>query len=424
MSTSLDASELTRSFRRGFAATFAVDLVTKVMGAAMVVILIRGLSVKEYAYVTLLLTLAQFVGSAAGGGVRTRYLREEAEQFSRHGSVRDEQPFTRAVVRSAALLLLVGASAVPLIWATSLVSAYLSAGVFVLYALALAVGLSTAELAIARFQARRQFLAAAAVTAARSAALLAASVLIVLSGSGMHLLNVWFIASVLLVAVVVAGPAAVRGGLKSAANLRVLVFNREEGWLSVYYLAAAGFAYVDVLVAGAMLSELQLASLGAALRYVAIVQSPIPALGAMLRVRTSQVDVIDSPAKQRAMILDWLRRSTLPAALFVAVAAALAPVIIPQIDGGKYPSSVLAFQILLLTAVSAYLTAPAVSMLMAQRAYVFLAGTYVAALLLNAVGDVVVAPIFGIAGIATVSSVVYVAIDVVLIRRALSQARV
>jgi len=49
MSAPTHSAALTRSFRRGFAVTFGIDLITKVIGALTVVVLIRGLTVSSYA---------------------------------------------------------------------------------------------------------------------------------------------------------------------------------------------------------------------------------------------------------------------------------------------------------------------------------------------------------------------------------------
>src|SRR3954453_21902320 len=108
MSIQAPSAELRQSFRRGFATTFAVDLVTKALGAAAVVVLIRGLSVSSYAYTTLFLTLAQFAGSAAGGGVRIRYLREEAERLSRGTRAEREDAFLSSLLKGTVLIIAIG----------------------------------------------------------------------------------------------------------------------------------------------------------------------------------------------------------------------------------------------------------------------------------------------------------------------------
>jgi O-antigen/teichoic acid export membrane protein len=53
MSIQSETLDLTRTFRRGFATLFALDLCNKGITAVTVVALIRGLSVSTYAYVTI-----------------------------------------------------------------------------------------------------------------------------------------------------------------------------------------------------------------------------------------------------------------------------------------------------------------------------------------------------------------------------------
>jgi O-antigen/teichoic acid export membrane protein len=423
MSVSVGSAELSRSFRRGFATTFALDLVTKVIAATTVVVLIRGLSVSSYAYITLFLTIAQFAGSAAGGGVRTRYLREEAERLSRGYGADGEEAFFGSLLKGTVLIAAIGACAIPLVWSFGIGSEFGGATSLVAYATAFAAGFSAAELAIARFQARRRFAAAGAVSVARAAALLAASVMILVTRENVAVISLWLVGSTVIVGVVAAGSVAIRSGSPHLRRLPGSSFSSEETWLSLYYVAAAGFAYVDVLVASALLSQHEVATLGASLRYLAVVLSPIPAIGAIMRVRTAQIDLIDSIARQRAMVVTWLKRTALPAGALVCMVLVLAPVVIPQLDGGKYPDSVVVLQIFLAAAFGAYLTAPSVSILMAQRRFSFLAAVYIAGLLLNLVGDVAVAPRFGVIGIALVSSAVYVAIDIILTTKALRQTR-
>jgi O-antigen/teichoic acid export membrane protein len=426
MTISAGAADLGRIFRRGFAATFALDLVTKAISAVTVVLLIRGLSVSSYAYVTLILTLAQFAGSAAGGGVRTQYLRREAERLSRGIADDHDLAFSRALRKGAVLVVAIGIVAFPIVFITHLGSDFASAWSFIAYATSFALGIAATELAIARYQAKRRFAAAGVVNVARAAGLLCAAVMILITDVGVVGVSIWLASSMVLVGLATAGPIALRPLLELRRQSHtggLPRFTSEETWLSIYYLAAAGFAYVDVMVAGALLTQHQLATLGASLRYLAIVQSPIPALGAVLRVRTAQIDLIDSAINQRAMVTSWLKRSLVPVGLVVLGVVLLAPVLIPHIDGGKYPGSIGALQIFLVTAVTAYLTAPAVSILMAQQRYLFLASSYVVALVLNFIGDVLVARRFGVIGIAIVSSSVYVAMDGVLTSYALHYAR-
>jgi O-antigen/teichoic acid export membrane protein len=422
LQSSDDTAQLGRVFRRGLFTTLAFDLITSALAAASVVVLIRGLSVSSYAYTTLFLTFAQFSGAGASGGVRTRYLREEAERVSRMGEEVPPGAFVESLLRGTLLILVLGAGAVPIAILVGFGSGLGGASVVILSATGFAIGLAALELAVAHYQARRRFLSAGLLHVARAVAILAAAFAIVLTSESIAAISIWFIASMIAVGAVAVAPIARRSLHRQLARASWLRLKSEELWLSFYYVAAAGFAYVDVMVAGALLNHGQVASLGAALRYLAVILGAIPALGAILRVRTSQFDVVDSPANQKTMILAWIRRGSLPTALLVGSAVLLAPVLIPVIDKGRYPDSIPTFQIFLGTAVCAYLTAPAANVLMAQRRFAMLAAIYAVGLLVNLVGDIAVARPFGVVGIAIVSTSVYAAIDVSMVVQAVRHA--
>ncbi|HUA49265.1 MAG TPA: hypothetical protein VMA77_28775 [Solirubrobacteraceae bacterium] len=422
MSFQASSVDLNRAFRRGFTLTFTTDLLTKLLSAVTVVVLIRGLTVSAYAYTTLFLTLAQFAGAAAGGGVRTRYLREEAESLSRGRLPERDGRFLASLLKGVFLVAAVGVCALPMVSVLHLGAKFGAGSDLILYSVAFAAGYGATELAIAHHQARRRFAMAGMLSLIRAGALLAAAVVISFTHQSVQLLSLSFVASMVVVGVVTATPIA-RGALDGrVVNIRILRFEREESWLSLYYLAAAGFAYVDVLVASAILDQDQVATLGAALRYLTIILAAVPSLGAVLRVRTAQVDMIDSPAAQQRMILRWLRTGLLPTGLILAAVAALAPWGLPILSGGRYPESVLVFQIFLIIAASSYLSAPAVSVLMAQRSYATLAWIFIVGLIINLIGDVVVAPTFGVIGIAVVSTSTYVALDTVMTVAALANS--
>ena len=418
-----EGAQLTRLFRRGLVTTFAFDLITSALAAATVVVLIRGLSVSSYAYTTLFLTFAQFAGSAASGGVRTRYLRQEAERVSRMGDELPRAAFVESLLRGTLLILVLAAVGVPIAEVAGFGSDLGGAGTVILSASGFAIGLAALELSVAHYQSRRRFFAAGVLRVVRAVALLAAAFAIVLTSESITAISVWFIVSMVAVGAFAAVPIARKGLYSTRIRGSWFRLQGEELWLSFYYVAAAGFAYVDVMVAGALLNHDEVASLGAALRYLAVVLGAIPALGAILRVRTSQVDVVDSPANQSAMILGWIRRAALPTSLLIGSSVLIAPVLIPVIDKGRYPDSIPTLQIFLVTALCAYLTAPAANVLMAQRRFAMLAWIYAIGLAVNLAGDIAVARTFGVVGIAVVSTAVYTAIDVSMVVLAVRHAK-
>ena len=177
-------------------------------------------------------------------------------------------------------------------------------------------------------------------------------------------------------------------------------FGRESAWLTIYYLASAGFAYADIFIVAGFLDDDAVASYGAALRYIAIILGPLPALLAVMRVRTSQSDIVDSAEAQAGLLGDWIKRTILPVSLAIGVAAAAAPFVIPLVDGGRYPDSVPIFEFMLLPALINYATLPGGNLLMTQKRYPLLAGLY---------GSLLVVQLIAAGGVATFAGVVAVA---------------
>ncbi len=387
------------TFRRGFVSTFGLDVIGRGLSAVAIVLFIRALGVDSFAYLVLFLTVGQFAGGALTGGVRTRYLRAEAERVSRG----HEQ------ATGFALALLTGLG---LIAATGLL---FLAGVslldgdreFVLLATLYTAGHASIELAMYHYQAHLRFTRGGVVGVTRSISLLTVAALSTLGliGSGpavagaaaVGIAGVAGIACFPLIRQTIAVPArAALGGH----------FGSESAWLTVYYLASAGFAYANVFVVASLLDDEAVGSYGAAVRYMAIVLGPVPALLAVLRVRTSQHDVVDSTEVQTNMLLGWIKQTILPAGAVVVTAAIAAPFFIPLLNAGNYPDSVPIFQLLMIAALVIYTTMPGASMLMAQRRYRTLATINAVALLLEVIIAVATAKLGGVIAVAAGAAVI------------------
>jgi O-antigen/teichoic acid export membrane protein len=387
------------TFRRGFVSTLGLDVVARGLSAVATVIFIRALGVESFAYLVLFLNIGQFAGSALTGGVRMRYLRAEAERVSRG----EEQATGFALAMGAGLALILGVATLA-IAAVSVVDAGGSGTdpvVFVALTAAYTAGHASIELAMYHNQAHLKFSRAGVVGIARSAAILAAAVAamlgIVETGAVVAAATA---AAVLTAAAVACAPLVRQTVVAPAAAALGGSFGREAGWLTVYYLASAGFAYAGIFIVAALLDDTAVAGYGAALRYIAIILGPMPALLAVLRVRTSQHDIVDSAHRQANMIVDWVKRAILPVGVATALAAIAAPFLIPLLDGGRYPDSVPIFQLLLVPALVNYTTMPGPNLMMTQKRYRPLATVYAAALAVLVVLGGAAAEISGVVAVA------------------------
>jgi O-antigen/teichoic acid export membrane protein len=391
-------------FKRGFVSTFVLDVTARGMSALMLILLLRTLAVGDFAFIVLLLNVGTFLGSAATGGIRLRYARIEAERISRG----HERPSAfhatlltgSGVILAAGALGLVGGSVLGIGSAHERLA-------FVAITTVFALGSAAVEIAAYHYQAQLAFLRAGLIQVARSALLVAvAGVATAGQLESGEAIGVYFAISVCLLGLMVAAPLALatRGAEHDPEGR--FGFGRETAALTLYSIASAGWAYLDLFLVAALLDDAAVASYGAALRYVSIVMGPVPAMVSVLRVRTAQSDMIDSNEAQVAMMKRWAKQTALPAAVILGLAAIAAVWAIPLVDGGRYPDSVPIFQVLMLTAFAGFITLPNPSLLITQQRYGSLAWVNTAAVGLNVLTASLAAELFGVIGIAVAGALV------------------
>jgi O-antigen/teichoic acid export membrane protein len=392
-------------FKRGFVSTFVLDVAARGLSAVTLILLLRTLSVSDFAFVVLLLNVGQFLASAATGGLRLRYTRLEAERVSRG----EEEPsaFHATLLSSSGLVVAAGLLGLAGAFALGVGRDAEERLAFVAIGTAFTLGSAAIEMAAFHYQAQLAFLRAGLIQVARSATLvivaIAASAGLLDSGAA---IGFWFAAGAGLVALVVAAPLAVTTRHAGRGKEGRYGFGRESAALTLYSMASAGWAYLDLFLVAALLNDTAVAAYGAALRYVSIVMGPVPAMVSVLRVRTAQGDMIDSDEAQITMMRRWAKQTAPPTLIILAIAAILAIWAIPLIDGGRYPDSIPIFQVLLITAFAQLITLPNSSLLIAQERYTTLAWVNTAAVVLNVAAAVIAAELFGVVGIAVAGALV------------------
>jgi O-antigen/teichoic acid export membrane protein/predicted RNA methylase len=395
------------TFRRGFVSTFTLDVASRIFSALAVVIFVRDIATRDYAFIVLALAAGQFAGSAATGGTRMLYLRTEAERVSRGVDRRSDF----ASCAATQIVAVIGCAVIAVVL-TELVGVGDASDRLWLVASAtlVATGLAMTELSIAHLQAHLMFARAGLVGLGRGGSQLLIALLALADVRSGHTLALLTGLASLLVGATFAAPIAASLGGSPRIRFRHWLFSNESRWLTLYYVGSAAFATIDVFLIAALLTTRDVAAFGAAQRYYAVALGALPALIAVFRVRTLQTDVVDYPLAQRTLLLSWIRRLALPAGITTAAVAVVAPFAIPLVDGGRYPSSVPVFELLLMSAYATYLVTPAPSILMSQRRFRLLALLVLATVLANGIGDVIAATTIGLVGVAGLA----VAVDLCL----------
>jgi O-antigen/teichoic acid export membrane protein len=392
-------------FKRGFVSTFVLDVVARGMSALTLILLLRTLSVGDFAFVVLLLNIGQFLGSAATGGIRLRYARMESERISRGHDA--PSAFHATLLSGSMLILAAGVLGLAVATVLGLGNDVGERLAFVAIGTVFTLGSAAIEMAIYHHQAQLAFLRAGLIQVTRGVVLLAVAGLATagLLESG-EAVGLYFAIGVGAVALVVAAPLALAtrkatGGLEGRFG-----FGRESAALTLYSIASAGWAYLDLFLVAALLDDTAVAAYGAALRYISIAMGPVPAMITVLRVRTSQSDMIDSDEAQIAMMKRWAKQTAPLAVAILGLVAIAAIWAIPLVDGGRYPDSVPIFQVLLVSAFAQLITLPNTSLLLAQRRYTTLGWVNAAAVCVNVVVATISAELFGVVGIAVAGALV------------------
>jgi O-antigen/teichoic acid export membrane protein len=393
------------TFKRGFASTFVLDVIARGMSALTLVVLLRALPTTDFAFIVLLLNVGQFLGSAATGGIRLRYARLEAERVSRG----HEEPsaFHSTLLSGSGLVIAAGVLGLAVATAFGVDKDASERLAFAGLATAFTLATASTEMAIFHYQAQLSFTRAGLISVVRSAVvlLLAGGAAVGFFQTG-EAVGLAFDLGVGCVALVTALPLALSTrGAKRGKEGR-FGFGRETIALTLYSIASAGWAYLDIFLVAALLNDTAVAAYGASLRYISLVMGPVPALIAVLRVRTSQHDMVDSETARRAMMFRWIRQTVLPATAVIATAAIAAIWAIPLIDGGRYPLSVPIFQVLLAVTLVQYVLLPAPGLLIAQKRYSTLAYINVCAVVVNVIAATIAASLLGVVGVAVAGTTV------------------
>ena len=251
-------------FTLGAVITLGTDTIARGLGLVATVLFIRGLSVNSYAFIVLFVAVGQFVGVSATGGIRMRYLRTEAERVSRGG---DEELSLFSALISGTVVIALVALAVGLF--AALIGMHLgsiSSGKFLVLAAAFAAAQGAIELSIYHHQAHLRFIRAGAINIIRSVVLasVAGVAAVGVVRAGVTAAAVVTVGTFVLAAVVsrrLVRPEDVRW-----PRHRRFRPNGESVWLTLFYIASAGYATVDVFIVAALLSHADLAAFGAAQR--------------------------------------------------------------------------------------------------------------------------------------------------------------
>lgn len=173
------------------------------------------------------------------------------------------------------------------------------------------------------------------------------------------------------------------------------LFLSECAWLLFYYFLLAFLGQSDIILLSCFSSDAEIANYGVAQKYQALALSMLPALLALMRVKTAKRDFCDDPIKRRNFTNKWIKSTTPCVMIVILIGIFLSQYILPLLNGSQYNAAIPLFQIMLIGVGLSYIFSPNVPILMAAKRFSSLCILCFIALLISVVGNYLLIPYLG-----------------------------
>ena len=170
---------------------------------------------------------------------------------------------------------------------------------------------------------------------------------------------------------------------------------KESMWLLFYCVLLAFLGQADIILLSHFSSDVEIANYGVAQKYQALALSMLPALLALMRVKTAKRDFADDPEKRREFTRKWIKSTTPFVIVVIAVGAFLSRYILPLLNGTQYNAAIPLFQIMLIGVGISYVFSPNVPILMSAKQFPVLCILCFIALLITVAGNYLLIPFLG-----------------------------
>lgn len=397
---------------KDFSIVAVFSLAARVLQLVVTVVLVRVLSLEDYASYTVFFTTSSTILGIAGQSVALAYVRYNTERMSKDPKYKDALIVVSHGINCLFLLVLLVGS-YPL--AELMGTAHLIMIASILYGFLL----GAVQLNIAFFQSRELYTKSGIVENVKQLTLLGFVALAIVAGAGsLGSVLASYCASGLVCFVMSAAmiaKAIARGNASIAFDFSVgREFLAVSVWLILYSVTTQLYNQANITMLSVLGTPQEVAAFGVASRYFNMVLLLLPSIKTVLRVRMSKAEMTSSTVKQREFSARWFKKTTLPFVAATVVCCVCSQMLFPVLNGEEYNVAIPMFQILCVNALSAYVFAPASALIMSLNRYGLQFAISVASLAINLIGNYLLIPQFGGLGTAIATTVSQVALNAMM----------
>ncbi len=394
---------------------FVMDNIANAVGMLTTFILIRMLSKDDYALYTFFWAATVFFTGFMSSGIDMAYVRFAAEEYSVEKKMpRDIFLFSIILFLIVSLVVLTGIIIFKNQLALLLFKSGLYSGPIVLGCIA-SIGMFLTEIGTRYYQVQEKYGKAGILMNLQKFCFFFFVIILIAAG------NVAYqkVAPARTLAItgfgiLLIGIIAKNDLLKKELLLRFsrfMIFVRVSFWLILYCVSVALFSQLDVFMISRFMAVEDLAEYGVALRYYGVLMLMFPAIKTVLKVRTSQTDMVGNPERQRIFFKKWMKAVTPPALILLAGAVLCSDFFMNLLNGPRYVASIFPFKVLAVSAVLSYVFSPNTDIFRAMNKYFLLFCFGMVGLIVNFFGNLVLIPHYGIAGAAMATLAAYLIVN-------------
>lgn len=388
---------------RDFLLVFIFDILAKILMVVITILLIRMMPPSEYAFIVIFTAISSFIYGIIGEGISLSFIRYSTEQLSRTGkNTVGLHAISSIVIFFLTILFLIFIPFISNIFNTTTQIVFIAS----IYALILSVN----NMNQAYFQSREMYVRAGIINNLKNVFLFILLIYLVFSFNEVTAVPI-FIAYIICGSIAfILGTIKVYKGIKirtifsDSMNFKVML--RESVGIIIYLILLSIINQVDVIMISNLMSIEDVALYGIAFRYYALLLTLLPAIKAVLRVRTSKAEYIDDVYQRQKITINWIKSTWKFVIPCVLVVVFLSDLIMPILNGKQYDVAIGTFKILAIGVGISYIFASNISIMMSAKKYKELCSIALIALIINVLLNFVLIPKMGINGsaIATVLS--------------------
>lgn len=400
---------------KDFSTVWFFSMASKALQLVITVLLVRMLVVEDYASYTVFFTTSSTILGVTGQSVALAYVRYNTEKMSESGgSYKDSLVvFSQLLNMGCTALLLIGTYPLAELMG---VSVYL-----MLASIVYGFFLGAIQLNIAFFQSRERYAKSGVIENAKQVVLLGALAIAIALGAGSlgSVVAAYCVSGLMCVlysyALIAKSTREGGGGVLFALNsTEAHEFLAVSVWLILYSVTTQLYNQMNITMLSVFGVQSDVAEFGVASKYYNMLLVLLPSIKTVLRVRMSKAEMTHNTVKQRQFAVKWFKRTGVLFAAGIAVCAIGSAFVFPLLNGSQYNDAIPTFQILSLSAFSAYLFAPSSALIMSLNRYRLQFGIALVALAINLIGNMLLIPQMGSAGTAVATTLSQFVLNVLM----------